>query len=110
MQTEVKTRIRKLRGGGSEIVMEILLVPRGSGNRTMARNLAAAFKKHPDLAEHVRKTVAGTSKVTVHLIASAALMKTILTWDGKPAGDVPGQLPLFDGLMAGMMGKAARPA
>ncbi len=96
MQTEVKTRIKKLRGGGTEVVMDLLLLPRGSGNRPMAKRLAAAFKAHPVLAPHVRSVKAGASKVTIHLTPSVALMKAIFEiTENASRPDVPGQLPLF---------------
>jgi hypothetical protein len=87
--------------GETEVLMEILIVPRGSGNRNLARGLAQAAKLHPALGPHVRRVRAGASKVWVTLIPSLALTRTLLTWESERQGqaDVPGQLPLFGGPM-----------
>jgi hypothetical protein len=102
---EVRTRLypRRLKRGErrdrleNDLLMEILLHPRGSGNRNLARSLARAAKNHPQLGPHVRSVRAGSSKVWVTLIPSLALTKTLATWNAKreQLADVPGQLPLF---------------
>jgi hypothetical protein len=83
----------------TDLLMEILLHPRGSGNRNLARALANAAKKHPQLGPHVRSVRAGSSKVWVTLIPSFALTKTLAMWNAQREQDidVPGQLPLFGG-------------
>ncbi len=108
-QVEVRTRIRPVRrtGGGkrrwsdgdSEIVMQILLLPRGSGNRKMAVALAKAAKADPKLSPHVKRVKAGASTVWVILRPSFALAKTMMEWNRQRVEnpDVPGQLPLFGG-------------
>ena len=96
---EVKVRSSFAGRRGPEVVMEILLTPRGSGNRKMARQLAQCFKSHPKLGPHVRRCCIGSSKVIVHMIPSRGLMKVMLEWNRERAEnpDVPGQLPLFGG-------------
>jgi hypothetical protein len=105
-KVEVRTRIRRVKetaggkrrwSGDVELVMEILLLPRGSGNRNMARALAQAAKKDRRLGPHVKRVKAGASKVWVTLVPSMALAHTMLEWNGDRPADVPGQLPLFGG-------------
>lgn len=95
-QIEVKTRMRPESRHGPELVLEILLTPRGSGNRRLAVALARAAKNHAQLGPHVKRVRAGYSKVWVVLTPSVALAKTMLEWNAHPQ-DVPGQLPLFGG-------------
>jgi hypothetical protein len=106
-QIEVRTRIVPVRRRGqrkrdnllgeTEIILEILLLPRGSGNRKLAVGLAKAAKSDPHLGPHVKRVRAGSSKIWVTLQPSAALMATMLTWHRRRAetADVPGQLALF---------------
>lgn len=96
MKIEVRTRMRIARGGVPTVVLDLLLLPRGSGNRNRARRLAQAFREHPKMKRHVRRVVCGTSRVTVHLRASVPMMRDI--WAIAPEQgipDVPGQMPLF---------------
>lgn len=85
------------RSGDPEVIMDVLFIPRGSGNRNKARALGVAFKTHPKMKPHIKRVVVGSSRVTVHLRSSLALMKEISEmWAERRAnGDVPGQLPLF---------------
>lgn len=99
MRTEVKTRMHELPSGSWETVMDVLLTPRGSGNRAHAQRVAQAFRDHPKLKGHIRKVVAGSSKVTVYLIPSLELMRVVAEW--KAEEDVPGQLKIFPDLVAG---------
>jgi hypothetical protein len=108
-QIEVRTRTyvpkntkTKKRGRGewqdAELLLEIILTPRGSGNRKFAVGLAKAAKASPQLAPHIRRVKAGSSKVWIYLTPSFGLMKTIALWQSGVAQaneDVPGQLPLF---------------
>ncbi len=109
-QVDVKTRLRPVRPTGkkprprewlheTELVIEIGLLPRGSGNRKLARSIAAAAKQHPKLRPHLKRVRAGSSKVWVVLRPSAALMRIMMEWnqDRLDEVDVPGQLPLFGG-------------
>ena len=108
-QVEVRTRVvpaskrskgEKKRPGlhhGGYVLLEVLLTPRGSGNRRLAVALAKAFKAHPQLGPHVHTARAGYSKVWVKLTPSLALAKTMLEWNANRQPDVPGQLPLFGG-------------
>jgi hypothetical protein len=79
------------------LILDLLLVPRGSGNRSFAVALAKTIRKHPKLGPHVRQVKAGSSRVMVSLTPSAGLMKTIWQWtqDESQTADVEGQLPLF---------------
>ena len=95
-RAEVRIRGRVSRRG-PEVVLEVLLTPRGSGNRKLARQLAAAFRNHPKLGRHVRRASAGSSKVMVHMIPSLAMMRVVAQWQKERVEDVPGQLPLFGG-------------
>ena len=79
------------------LLLEVLLTPRGSGNRRIAVALAKAFKAHPDLGPHVHSARAGYSKVWVMLRPSLSLAKTMLEFNANRRPDVPGQLPLFGG-------------
>jgi hypothetical protein len=101
-RAELKIRMRPLAKRGAELVLEILLTPRGSGNRELARQMARAARNHPKLGPHVRRVQAGSSKVMVHLIPSVELMRVVAQWqrDEVEAADVPGQLPLFGGPVA----------
>lgn len=79
--------------------MELLLTPRGSGNRRWAVALAKAAKRHPQLGPHVKRTRAGSSKVWIVLKPSLALTRALLEWQEQRSSvpDVEGQLPLFGG-------------
>jgi hypothetical protein len=94
---ELKTRIRSDGRHGPELILDLLLVPRGSGNRAFAAALAKTIRKHPKLSPHVRQVKAGSSRVMVSLTPSVGLMKTIALWSSSVQADedVPGQLPLF---------------
>ncbi len=93
---ELKTRIRTTGRKSPELILDLLLVPRGSGNRAFAVALGKSIRRHPKLGQHVRQVKVGSSRVVVSLISSPGLMKTIWQWSpDEPAVDVEGQLPLF---------------
>jgi hypothetical protein len=98
-QIEVRTRMRPTARTGPELVMEMLLVPRGSGNRRFAQDLARAARQHPKLKPHIKRVRAGTSKVLVVFRPSMALTKIIFEWNREriesETVDVEGQIPLF---------------
>ena len=96
-RVEVKTRMKVTRSGEAEVIMDVLFIPRGSGNRNKARALGQAFRNHPKMKVHIKRVVVGSSRVTVHMRSSLALMKEISEmWAERRMGaDVPGQLPLF---------------
>jgi hypothetical protein len=106
-KVEVRTRLRPLGNKrkpapdapknqfNGELIMELLLTPRGSGNRKFAIALAKAAKNHPRLGPHVKSVKAGSSKVWIILIPSLGLMKTIWQWTEQQTTDVPGQLSMF---------------
>jgi hypothetical protein len=85
-QVEVKTRFRRNGRRDPEVVLDILFVPRGSGNRAYAVKLARMFRNHEVIGPHVREVKAGSSRVTVSLIASIKLMGIILRWQNSPEG------------------------
>jgi hypothetical protein len=108
-QVEVRTRLVPVRRSGqrkrdnllgeTEVLMEILLVPRGSGNRKWAVALGKAAKAHPELGPHVKRVRVGSSKVWVTLLPSPSLLASMMSWNQRrlESADVPGQLPLFGG-------------
>ncbi len=108
-QVEVRTRLVPVRRPGekkrdnllgeTEILLEILLVPRGSGNRKWAVALGKAAKVHPEIGPHVKRVRVGSSKLWIALKPSASLMASMLSWNKRRVemSDVPGQLPLFGG-------------
>ncbi len=96
MKIEVRTRARVTRQGRPTVVMDLLLLPRGSGNRNRARRLAQVFRQHPTMKRHVIRVVCGASRVTVHMKASVQLMRDVMSIAPEHGiTDVPGQLPLF---------------
>ena len=98
-QVELRTRMRVNGRRGPELILEIILTPRGSGNRKLALCLARAAKKDPRLGPHVKKVKAGYSKVWVTLTPSLQLGRTLLEIQAlqlaNAGQDVEGQLPLF---------------
>lgn len=97
MQIEVKTRLKIARDGTPVVIMDVLLLPRGSGNRNRARRLGEAFRQHPKIKKHIRKIVVGASRITVHMRSSIALMRDInqISPELEATQDVEGQLKLF---------------
>lgn len=97
MQVEVSTRARLTRAGLPEIVLKVLLTPRGSGNRGYAERLAKAFRQQEIMRPHIKRVHAGTSSVTVYLKPSVGCMRAIneVAKRAKAAVDVPGQMGLF---------------
>lgn len=97
MQAEIKTMMRVRDGHPPELIMQMMLLPRGSGNKNKARRLAQAFKEHPKMKPHIKRVVTGSSSVTVHMLSSLALMDVLneISAEAKAKKDVEGQLPLF---------------
>ena len=93
---EVKTKLRVLKTG-PEVLVDLVFVPRGSGNRNKARQVAQILRVNPRFKPHVRKVVVGASRVTVHLIPTFDLLRDLeaLKNQQTEAADVPGQLRLF---------------
>lgn len=94
MQVETKTRIKLARDGTPVVILDMLLLPRGSGNRNAARRLADAFRRDVRFKDHIRKISCGASRVTVHCRSSKAFLKMVLEMTDEPK-DVPGQLAMF---------------
>ena len=61
-----------------ETVMQIDILPRGSGNRNLARRLAEAFESHDLMGDHVTEVRAGASRVTVHIKPSLAAISAVM--------------------------------
>ena len=99
MQAEVKTRARVTRKGEPELVVEVALLPRGSGNRYKARKLAEVFRSDARVKDHIKRVVCGTSKVTVHFRSSLALIEVFnqiaAEEKERKRRDLPGQGMLF---------------
>lgn len=98
MRVEVKTRT-KWREKEQEFdwIVDLLLVPRGSGNRHIATGLGKVIRNHPRLKDHIRTLKVGVSKVSIHFRPTFAMSLDLL----KLATEVymkkndPNQLPLF---------------
>lgn len=104
MPVELKTRFKGLFTERPELVLDVLLVPRGSGNRKMARRIADYIRRDSDLGPYVGKIVTGSSRVSIHLPITReveAAVNRFLTRrkeeEAQAVPDVPGQLPLAFG-------------
>lgn len=98
MPIEVKTRVNWGKNGRDPtVVLDLLLTPRGSGNRNKAQRLAKVFRDHEELGPCITRIVTGASRVTVHLRAGLATMAAVERWysKAKESKDVEGQIPLF---------------
>jgi hypothetical protein len=92
MQAEVTTKFKMTEG---VMVLDIKLVPRGSGNRAAAQRLGRGVRSHPDLGPHIKRVVVGTSRVTVHFLVTLEFLKIVRDLKLEENRDVPGQLALF---------------
>jgi hypothetical protein len=93
-QVQVIAKNVTRKGHDPEVLVKINLLPRGSGNRNLARRVGAAFRRDPRFADHVTRVKVGSSSVWVYMRPSFELMLLVLKLQyGKPQ-DVPGQLPL----------------
>lgn len=97
MQIQVKTRANLNPRREPSVIMDVLFVPRGSGNRNKAKRLGEALRNHPDFAQDIIKVVVGCSRVTVHFRASLGLAKRMAEFQMRQyqAKDVEGQMALF---------------
>jgi hypothetical protein len=98
MQIESRARLKINRSGTkAQIILDMMLMPRGSGNRAFARRLGESFKRDKRLDAYRTRVVIGASRVTVHLKAEPGLMATILeiSQSISQQRDLPGQLPMF---------------
>ena len=98
-QIEVRTRMRPHARTGSELVLEILLTPRGSGNRKWALALGREARRSDELKDHIKRVRVGSSKVWIVLRPSMELARVLLEMQARRAAekDAPGQLGLFGG-------------
>lgn len=85
------------RKGEAEIVLQVQLLPRGSGNRNKARALAETYRTHRIMRPHIKRVLCGASSVTVHFRASLGLVDAWnqVAAEERARQDVPGQMPLF---------------
>jgi hypothetical protein len=102
VQAQVTTKFRHLTSGVKgkpELILDVALIPRGSGNRAAARRLAKQFREEGRLKSHLKRVVAGSSRVTVHLRLSVDLLEALDEMKRehreRVTQDVPGQLSLF---------------
>ena len=97
-KVELRTRVKGMFTEKPIIVMDVMLLPRGSGNRKRARELAALLRKNDLMGPHIEKVVCGASRVTMHVRVTVASMKALNAWmerERERTQDVEGQLPLF---------------
>lgn len=102
MQVEVRTRFKGLTSNAPELILDVLLLPRGSGNRRVARQMAEQLREDRHLKPHIGKIVAGASRVSVHMPITVGMQKAIDAFlaerkEQQQDHDVPGQLPLAFG-------------
>lgn len=86
-----------------EIIMDFILLPRGSGNRNKARRLGEVIRNHEFIGKssgHLRKVVVGATRVTAHFYATLAFRRAMKEMEkrAEEQRDVDGQLGLFGGL------------
>ena len=104
MPMEMRTRV-VLKGRLTEkhpwplLVIDLVMVPRGSGNRNKARRVGDSWRRSELMKPFVEKVVVGASKVRVHLTLSPDLKRTMDQYQREQAEqqvqDVPGQALLF---------------
>ena len=98
-KVELRTRVKGLLTDKPTVVLDVLLLPRGSGNRKRARELAALLRSNDLMGPHIDRVVCGASRVTVHVKATVASMRALNQWLErerlKKENDVEGQPPLF---------------
>lgn len=98
MQIETRTALKWSKDmERAWIVLDMLLKPRGSGNRYFAKRLAATFKQDPELKPYITRVVVGSSRVTVRLRCEVGLMGAMMRVVNRhvEVRDVPGQMPMF---------------
>jgi hypothetical protein len=94
MQIETSTKTRINRDGEGEFWLTIRILPRGSGNRSKVRRLAAQAKRDPDMAPWIIRVVEGASSLSIVMKPGLGLIDA-LNRVSERTRDVPGQLPLF---------------
>ena len=101
MPVEVKTHVKFTPGSSPWplMIVDMVYVPRGSGNRNKARAMAERWRESDVMAPFLEKVVVGASKVRVHLRCSPAFTQAMARVREEEAArvDVPGQLGLFAG-------------
>lgn len=93
MQIEVSTRGRLTRKNEPEIIVKMKILPRGGANRAKARRLGEQLRNMPELVDHLKRVVVGSSSVTIYFRASFDLAHVLANF--KPEKNDPDQLPLF---------------
>ena len=94
MQFQATTKTRLNRKGEPELWLSIHLLPRGSGNKSKVRRLAAQARRDPDMATWIIRVVEGSSSLVIVFKAGMGLID-VLNRVSERTRDVPGQLPLF---------------
>lgn len=100
MPLEARFNYKGLGGPKPELIIRLVLLPRGGGNRNKARRLAERLKTDKHLGEHIRKITAGTSSVILRMPITPATWRGVnafLSEEKSEPVDVPGQLPLAFG-------------
>ena len=93
-QAQVKSEIVVRRGQEPEVLIKINLIPRGGGNRSLARRLGKAFRTDERFSDHVTRVKVGSSSVWVYMRPSFEMMWRIWKLQHDKSKDVQGQLPL----------------
>ncbi len=95
-KVQVKSEVLVNRKGCDEVqvLMKINLLPRGSGNRNLARRIGKAFEADERLSPHVRKIRVGSSSVWLYVVPSLELSMTLWQMQHAKAADIAGQLKL----------------
>ena len=93
-QAQVKSEIVVRRRHEPEVLIKINLVPRGGGNRNLARRVGKAFKTDERFADHVTRVKVGSSSIWVYMRPSFEMMFRIWKLQHPSKQDVEGQMPL----------------
>jgi hypothetical protein len=89
VKVKVETKMRRTRAkllddaDPLEVVVYVDFVPRGSGNRNLARRVAQAFRTDPLLKDHVIKATAGATRVTIRFRASLDAVRAVMDYQQR---------------------------
>ena len=94
---QVKTEAVVRRGKAPEMLMRVNILPRGGGNRAVARRLAGEFRRHPILGDHITSVRVGSSAVLVYFRPSVQLSYELskMALERQQSREDPAQLGLF---------------
>jgi hypothetical protein len=79
-RVELRTQARINNKDEVELILRINLVPYGSGNRKLARELADYFKNEPRWKPNLVRVRVGTSSVVMHLKPTPRGFADMLIW------------------------------